>query len=316
MWAPWRLTGRTGRNAGIVLDVVAVSSGFVLFWMFLNVGEFDPGLYRGGFLLVALVSALLIAATVHPATKLVPKVLAVNVFLWIGVRSYGIYLWHWPIYMVTRPHSDVPITGIPLLVIRLTLTLVAAALSYKYIEEPIRHGAVERQWARYRRRARETQRKLMARFTLGAAGIVVGLVIIVIGLGNGGSAAVPAAFGKETEVVVKPGDTPRSPPPPPARPPPPHRRRPRARPPPRPGRSPRPSPPSATRSCSAPYVPLIDTVDTMFNAPVMGVDAAENRQFAPASTTSSRTRTRASSARTSWCSSAPTAPSTPASSIA
>ena len=162
VWAPWRLIGRTGRNAGIVLDIVAASSAFLLFYFFLNFGEVDPALYRGGFLLVAAVSALLIAATVHPASRYVPKVLALNVFLWIGVRSYGIYLWHWPIYMVTRPHSDIPLTGIPLLVLRLTLTFVVAALSYKYIEEPIRHGAIERQWAHYRTAPADTQRKLIS----------------------------------------------------------------------------------------------------------------------------------------------------------
>jgi peptidoglycan/LPS O-acetylase OafA/YrhL/lysophospholipase L1-like esterase len=207
VWAPWRLVGRTGRNAGIVLDTVAVLSGIALFWMFLNVGEFSTGLYRGGFLLCAVASALLIAATVHPAARLVPWLLGFSVFRWIGIRSYGIYLWHWPIYMVTRPHSDVPLTGIPLLVLRLTLTIVAAALSYRYVEEPIRHGAIERRWAQYRAAPADTQRKLMARFTFGATGIVIGLVVIVVGFGNGGSAAAPAGFGKETHVVLGPGAT-------------------------------------------------------------------------------------------------------------
>jgi peptidoglycan/LPS O-acetylase OafA/YrhL len=202
VWAPWRLIGRTGRNAGIVLDAVAVLSGIVLIWMFLNIGEFDPNLYRGGFLLVAIVAALLIAATVHPASRLVPWLLGFSLFRWIGVRSYGIYLWHWPIYMVTRPHSDVPLTGIPLLVLRLTLTFGVAALSYRYVEEPIRHGAIERWWARYRAAPAETQRRLMARFSFGAAGLVVGLVVIVVGFGNGGSAAVPAGFGRQAHVVI------------------------------------------------------------------------------------------------------------------
>ncbi len=134
-----------------------------------------------------------------------PWLLGFAVFRWIGVRSYGIYLWHWPIFMVTRPHSDVPFTGLPLLVFRLALTFVVAALSYKYIEEPIRHGAIERQWARYKASSGEAQRQLMARFALGAGGIAVGLVIIVVGLGNGGSAAAPAGFGKETHVVLGPG---------------------------------------------------------------------------------------------------------------
>jgi len=171
VWAPWRLIGRTGRSAGILLDAIAVLSGIALFYMFLNVHDFDPSLYRGGFLIVAIVSALLLAATVHPASKLVPWLLGFGVLRWIGVRSYGIYLWHWPIYMVTRPHSDIPLTGLPLLVLRLTLTFLAAAASYKYIEEPIRHGALERQWARYKTAPAPIQRRLMTRFTIGAAGI-------------------------------------------------------------------------------------------------------------------------------------------------
>jgi lysophospholipase L1-like esterase len=99
----------------------------------------------------------------------------------------------------------VPLTGIPLLVVRLTLTFVAAALSYKYVEEPIRHGAIERRWAQYRAAPAETRRKLMTRFTAGAAGVILGLVVIVVGLGNGGSAAAPSGFGDQTHVLLGPG---------------------------------------------------------------------------------------------------------------
>jgi lysophospholipase L1-like esterase len=195
------------------------------------------------------------------------------------VRSYGIYLWHWPIFMVTRPHSDIPLTGIPLLVLRLTLTFVVAALSYKYIEEPIRHGAIERQWARYKTAPAATQRKLMARFLGAATAIAVGLVVIVVGLGNGGSAAAPPGFGNETAIVVKPSDTlpvtttapgevtttPTAPP----------------------AGTPTTAPGTPVTTVTAigdsvmlgAYVPLKSTVDTMFNAPVMGIDAAESRQF-------------------------------------
>src|SRR5215213_3402798 len=181
--------------------------------------------------------------------------------------------------MVTRPHADIALTGLPLLVLRLTLTFVAAALSYKYVEEPIRHGALERQWARYKTAPADTQRKLMARFSFGAAGLVVGLVIIVVGLGNGGSAAAPAAFGDRTEVVVHPGDTiastttapgtpttvPTTGPAPPIT---------------------APGTPVSTVTAIGDsvmlgaYAPLKSTIDTMYNAAVTGVDAAESRQFA------------------------------------
>src|SRR3954471_15845619 len=202
VWAPWRLIGRTGRNAGILLDAIAVLSGIALFYMFLNVHDFDPSLYRGGFLIVAIVSTLLIAATVHPASKLVPWLLGFGVLRWIGVRSYGIYLWHWPIYMVTRPHSDLPLTGLPLLVLRLALTLVAAALSYRFVEEPIRHGALERSWDRFRSSSGEAHRRLAARLTVAGVVLGVGLLVIVVGLGNGGSAAAPAGLGDKTSVVI------------------------------------------------------------------------------------------------------------------
>ena len=163
VWAPWRLVGRTGRNAGD-----AARRGRAGEWRSSSAGCSSTSATSirtstaAGSSSSRSVSAVLIAATVHPASRSVPRLLAIDVFLWIGVRSYGIYLWHWPIYMVTRPHSDVPLTGIPLLVLRLALTLVAAALSYRFVEEPVRHGALERWWGRFRTSSGETRRKLAA----------------------------------------------------------------------------------------------------------------------------------------------------------
>ena len=165
-----------------------------------------PASTAAGSSLVAIVSALLIAATVHPASKLVPWLLGFAVFRWIGVRSYGIYLWHWPIYMVTRPHSDVPITGLPLLVIRLALTFAAAALSYKYIEEPIRHGAIERRWAQYRAAPAETQRKLMARFgSVGAGDHASGSWSSWSGSATAGARPRRRGSATRPQVVLRPG---------------------------------------------------------------------------------------------------------------
>jgi hypothetical protein len=62
------------------------------------------------------------------------------------VRSYGIYLWHWPVFMVTRPELDVPFGGLPLLALRIGVTIVLADLSYRFVETPIRRGAIGRAW--------------------------------------------------------------------------------------------------------------------------------------------------------------------------
>ena len=57
-------------------------------WFFTRVNEFDPFIYRGGFLLLDVVCIVLIAVLVHPAARL-SKVLAVAPLVWFGVRSYS-----------------------------------------------------------------------------------------------------------------------------------------------------------------------------------------------------------------------------------
>jgi peptidoglycan/LPS O-acetylase OafA/YrhL len=204
VWAPWRLRGKTGHNAGAVLDVAAGVSALVLLWMFHTVSYLDHGLYRGGFLVAAIVSAILIAATVHPKAKVSATVLGFAVFRWIGVRAYGIYLWHWPIFMITRPHSDVELTGLPLLVLRLALTFGIAALSYHYLEEPIRHGALERWWAHYK--ASTGAPRARTNKWLGVTGAVVAVLglFVVVQMAGAEASGPPGGFPKQAAVVIKP----------------------------------------------------------------------------------------------------------------
>ncbi len=170
--------------------------------MFHTVSYLDRGLYRGGFLVAAIVSAILIAATVHPKAKVSAAVLGLAVFRWIGVRAYGIYLWHWPIFMVTRPHSDVDLTGLPLLVLRLALTFGIAALSYHYLEEPIRHGALERWWASYK--AATGAPRAQANKWLGVTGAVVAVLglFVVVQMAGAEASGPPGGFPKEARVVI------------------------------------------------------------------------------------------------------------------
>jgi hypothetical protein len=101
---------------------------------------------------------------------------------WIGERSYGIYLWHWPIFMVLRPGIDLDAVGWPVQVLRFVLTLAAAELSYRFVEMPIRRGALGRGWAA----AKESGRAgLIARSSVA----VVTAVAVVVGLGVGLSQA-------------------------------------------------------------------------------------------------------------------------------
>ncbi len=138
-WVPGRLSTRP-RLAGralLTLGAVVSLAALVLCTMFAS--EYGTFLYQGGFLVVALLSALLVATASHPGGA-PAKVLGWAPLVWLGVRSYAIYLWHWPVFMLTRPHIDVPFDGPGLLAARFGITLLLADISYRLIEQPFRRG--------------------------------------------------------------------------------------------------------------------------------------------------------------------------------
>ncbi|HEX5148689.1 MAG TPA: acyltransferase family protein, partial [Candidatus Limnocylindrales bacterium] len=137
-WASARL--------GWALDLVAVGAFAALAVFFVAADAFEPFLYQGGLALLALVTVGLIAAVVHPRGH-VGRVLELRPVRWVGTRSYSIYLWHWPIFALTRPGLDLPFEPGPALALRLVLTALAAEASYRFVETPIRNGGPGRVWA-------------------------------------------------------------------------------------------------------------------------------------------------------------------------
>jgi peptidoglycan/LPS O-acetylase OafA/YrhL len=149
-WPAVAARGRDDRRASLVADGLALAAVLALAWLVATADPYGDFLYRGGFALVSVVTAVLIAAVVHPASALGARALGQRILVWLGLRSYAIYLWHWPIFMVTRPQLDVPIGGAVDAVVRVGLTLLAADLSFRYVENPIRHGSLGRLVARLR----------------------------------------------------------------------------------------------------------------------------------------------------------------------
>jgi hypothetical protein len=181
VWSPWKLSPKVDRRARTILDSVGCVGLVLLVLTFVNAHYQSNVLFRGGFLVVALLSVTVIAVAVHPASRIGTVVLAQQPLRWIGERSYGIYLWHWPIFMVTRPGFDTDITGWPNTVMRIALTLVAAELSYRFVEEPIRHGSLGRWW-RSLRSASGAERSMMWQRTIATVGVVT-LAVVVAGVG-------------------------------------------------------------------------------------------------------------------------------------
>lgn len=150
VWTPGSAPAAGSRGVGLALDFAGLLALGGLLVAFASMYEFHPQLYRGGFALVAVGTAVLIAAVAHPGARLVAAVMAWAPLRWIGLRSYGIYLWHWPVFQVTRPYQDLPLEGWALLALRLTIVVVLAELSFRLVEMPVRRGALGRAWNRLR----------------------------------------------------------------------------------------------------------------------------------------------------------------------
>ncbi|HEX8753244.1 MAG TPA: acyltransferase family protein [Solirubrobacterales bacterium] len=141
VWSPIELRRhRSGPLVGPILDGVGVLAlGYVVLNL-LHVHDYDLALWHGGYLWLAIATALLLAALAHPAARL-GGLLGRPAVLWLGLRSYSFYLWHWPVLALTRPGVDVSLPRGVLIPLQLALVLVLSDLSYRYVELPFRGKA-------------------------------------------------------------------------------------------------------------------------------------------------------------------------------
>jgi peptidoglycan/LPS O-acetylase OafA/YrhL len=124
------------------IDGVGAAALIGLLVLFVTLRDYEPWLYRGGFLLAALLGAVVVGAVAHPGGRFA-QALGWEPLRWLGARSYGIYLWHWPVMQLTRPGVDIAIPGPLLVILQAGITVGVAALSYRYVEMPIRSGHAE-----------------------------------------------------------------------------------------------------------------------------------------------------------------------------
>ncbi len=179
VWRPLAIVRGPLRSKGRLFDVLAVLAIVFLGWMCWNTylatpAGADPFLFRGGLFLTSIATLVVIAAITHRGSS-VNRRLGGSLLVWIGLRSYGLYLYHWPIYQAFRGIAGNKLT-LREFVLATILTVVVAEASYRFIETPIRTGRF-RTW---RRRARSGKARGPRLILSGAIAVVT---VFALGLG-------------------------------------------------------------------------------------------------------------------------------------
>lgn len=142
VWPSGRLSAELTGAKRLALDGAGIFGLLVVLWMIFRTNQYQPFLYQSGLLIFSVAAAVLVAVLAHPASRLS------GLFGWgplclLGKWSYGIYLWHYPIIVLSSPLVN---TGEPdalRSLCQISISVLLAALSYYLIEEPIRFGKVK-----------------------------------------------------------------------------------------------------------------------------------------------------------------------------
>ncbi|MEO6157577.1 MAG: acyltransferase, partial [Ilumatobacteraceae bacterium] len=169
IWRPWR---RVNRSVALGLEGLAAAAltGIVLIFCFARLNE--PYTFQFVLPLVSLFSLIVVAAAVHPAAPGIRRLLSGKALVAVGRRSYGIYLWHWPIFVFAGADH----ASIGRVVLAAVITAVVSELCFRYIETPVRHGAIGRLWGRWS----ELQHDRAGIGLLAAGVILPGLLVVAL----------------------------------------------------------------------------------------------------------------------------------------
>lgn len=133
--AEFRSSPPTGPSRS--LDALGLVAVLVLGFSWIRMDGQHRFLYRGGFLVTEIAVLVLIVCATRGAHSLIGRAFAFKPLTWVGLISYGVYLWHWPLYVVFSPER-MHFSGLPLTLLRLSTTFGLSLISYHWLEQPIR----------------------------------------------------------------------------------------------------------------------------------------------------------------------------------
>ena len=141
-WIPQNLEETVSRKAQDFIDGIGIIGFLGIIAAFLFIEESDPTLYKLAFPLAGIFGCAIITSIVHPASRFAP-ILSSKPFIWIGERSYAIYLWHWVVFQVTRPNFDLEGSSWALTALRVLIVFFLADVSLRLVELPVRTGLID-----------------------------------------------------------------------------------------------------------------------------------------------------------------------------
>lgn len=142
VWPPFKLKKNPNHLLRTIIDSIGVVGIALLLILFLKVNDNSNWIYNGGFYLISGLTLLVIISAVHPSGYFA-KILGNPLFVYIGKRSYSLYLWHFPV--ISFVHSYYVDGQLPFYIyaVDIILTIVLAELSYRYIEKPFRKRGIK-----------------------------------------------------------------------------------------------------------------------------------------------------------------------------
>lgn len=203
-WIPQNFRVEISRKGQNFIDGIGVIGFIGILATFLFIDASNPAMYKIAFPLAGIFGAAIIASIVHPASRFAP-VLQNKVLLWIGERSYAIYLWHWVIFQVTRPTVDLAGQAWALYSLRILIVFALADISLRYIELPIRRGVIQ-YWIKGRKYRTKKERNRQTTLLSAATVIVVVIAAIVsvraISIASDARAALEKSLTVDTSNVI------------------------------------------------------------------------------------------------------------------
>ena len=170
-WVPQNLSEEVNKKAQDFIDGIGIFGFLGILATFLFINESDPTLYKLAFPLAGIFGCAIITSVVHPASRFAP-ILSSRIMVWIGERSYAIYLWHWIIFQITRPAFDLEGSPWALFALRILLVLALSDISLRLVELPIRTGALEYWFKGMKYRTKEVRRRQKLLLTFGAISLI------------------------------------------------------------------------------------------------------------------------------------------------